>query len=242
MITYHIFSGNGSREINEDFVEVRTENESALMIVADGLGGHSNGEVASRLVASTIAESFDFSATDVKKSLREGFEKAQRLLLEEQIRGGELEGMKTTAVVLLIKDKRVNMVHIGDSRGYVFFKSGVVRRTLDHSIPQLLALSGKIKEKEIRKHPQRSGLLRVFGIPWEREEYEFEPELSIDEVKAILLCSDGFWELIDERIMKLCLVGTKSAQDWLDKMRKVVEKNGKKKNMDNYSAVAVIIR
>ena len=242
MITYQVFSGNGSREINEDFVEVRMEQEAMLVIVADGLGGHSKGEVASRLVASTIAERFDFNATDAKESLSEGFEEAQRLLLEEQTKNGELEGMKTTAVVLLIKDKRVYMAHVGDSRGYVFLKNGGIRRTVDHSIPQLLALSGKIKEKEIRKHPQRSALLRVFGIPWEREEYEFEQELSVDEVKAILLCSDGFWELIDERVMKLCLLGVKTAQDWLDKMRRVVEKNGKKKDMDNYSAVAVLIR
>lgn len=242
MITYQEFSGKGSREINEDFVKVRLEQDAILAIVADGLGGHSKGEVASCLVASTISECFDFNATNAKESLAEGIKKAQSLLMDEQMKQGEPEGMKTTAVLCLIKDKKVYMAHVGDSRGYVFLKNGRITRTTDHSIPQLLALSGKIKEKEIRKHPQRSGLLRVFGIPWEREEYEFEPELSTDEIKAILLCSDGFWELIDERIMKLCLIGAKTAHDWLDKMRKVVEINGKKKNMDNYSAVAVLIR
>ncbi len=242
MITYQVFSGIGSREINEDFVEVRTENESMLMIVADGLGGHSKGEVASRLVATTIAGRFDFSAADPKASLIEGIREAQKLLLEEQMKDGEPEGMKTTAVVLLIKDKKVHMVHVGDSRGYVFLKNGKVRRTIDHSIPQLLALSGKIKEKEIRKHPLRSGLMRVFGIPWEREEYEFEQELSIEEVKGILLCTDGFWELINGKEMRLCLLGAKTAQDWLDRTRSIVEIKGKNKNMDNYSAVAVLIR
>lgn len=242
MITYASLSCSGSREINEDYVKIRTENGNGIFVLADGLGGHSKGEVASYLVATTIAEQFDFFDINPEEALINSINRAQEILMEEQMKACEPEGMKTTAVVLLVKENEIHMAHVGDSRGYIFTQKGKIRRTMDHSIPQMLALSGDIKEKEIRNHPERSSLLRVFGIPWEREEYEFQPVIPLSEAKAILLCSDGFWELIDEKRMKSCMFRAETAQVWLDRMRGIVEKNGSGKEMDNYSAIAILKR
>lgn len=241
-MTYATVSCEGSRERNEDFVTVRAEEANLLLVVADGLGGHSKGEVASNLVATTISEEMVFEEENVEESIKKAMKTAQERLLEKQTEEQEPNGMKTTAVTAAVVKGKLYMGHVGDSRGYVFLKNGKVRRTTDHSIPQLLALSGEIKEKDIRNHPQRSSLVRVFGVPWEREEYEFQSVLDMTEVKAILLCSDGFWELIHESRMKACMIGAKSAKQWLDRMRRVVERHGKGKQMDNYSAVAVLNR
>lgn len=241
-MTYATVSCEGSREMNEDFVTVRAEGENLLLVTADGLGGHSKGEVASCLVATTISEEMDLGADNTEESLKKAMKTAQEKLLEEQIKEQEQNGMKTTAVVAAVVNGKVYMGHVGDSRGYVFLKNGKIRRTTDHSIPQLLALSGEIKEKDIRNHPQRSSLVRVFGVAWEREEYEFQSVLDMEEVKAILLCSDGFWELIHETRMKACMLGAKTAEQWLERMKRIVEKHGKGKQMDNYSAVAVLNR
>lgn len=241
-MTYATVSCEGSREMNEDFVTVRAEGENLLLVAADGLGGHSKGEVASCLVATTISEEMDFAAANTEESLKNAMKTAQERLLEKQIEEQEQNGMKTTAVAAAVVNNKIYMGHVGDSRGYVFLKNGKVRRTTDHSIPQLLALSGEIREKDIRNHPQRSSLVRVFGVGWEREEYEFQSVLDMADVKAILLCSDGFWELIHESRMKACMYGAKTAEQWLARMRKVVERHGKGTRMDNYSAVAVLNR
>ncbi len=241
-MTYATVSCEGSREMNEDFVTVRAEGENLLLVAADGLGGHSKGEVASCLVATTISEEMDFATDNTEESLKNAMKRAQDRLLEKQIEEQEQNGMKTTAVAAAVVNNKIYMGHVGDSRGYVFLKNGKVRRTTDHSIPQLLALSGEIKEKDIRNHPQRSSLVRVFGVNWEREEYEFQSVLDMADVKAILLCSDGFWELIHESRMKACMIGAKTATQWLERMRKIVERHGKGTRMDNYSAVAVLNR
>ena len=134
---------------------------------------------------------------------------------------------------------KVYIGHIGDSRGYVFYKNKVKTRTLDHSIPQMLVLAKEIKEDMIRNHPDRNMLLRVMGVEWDEIMYELMQPISLKKCQAFLLCSDGFWELIDEKEMSTQLRKSNSVEEWLDNMVKIVENNGKYKNMDNYSAIAV---
>ena len=129
--------------------------------------------------------------------------------------------------------------YVGDSRGYVFRRNKVRTRTLDHSIPQMLALSGEIKESEIRHHPDRNILLRVIGIDWEEPMYALLPRVPLSKCQAFLLCSDGFWELIEEKTMCELLKKAGSVEEWLDSMVRVVRENGAGTDMDNNSAVAV---
>ena len=99
----------------------------------------------------------------------------------------------------------------------------------------------EIQEKDIRYNEERSRLLRVLGSPWEKDAIEFEKEMDLKNIQAFLLCSDGFWELIDEEKMRETLNRAKTPQEWLEKMTKIVEKNGKGKEMDNYTAAAVFV-
>ena len=142
---------------------------------------------------------------------------------------------------LVIEGEKIRWGHIGDSRIYYFRKNRYKKRTLDHSVPQMLVLAREIKEKDIRNHPDRNKLLRVMGIEWGYSKYEISQEEKKREGLAFLLCSDGFWELIDEKQMVLTLKSSNDAEEWINKMAEIVKASGEGKNMDNYSAITLML-
>ena len=162
-------------------------------------------------------------------------------MLKTQKDRGCPDEMKTTLVVLLIDEEKILWGHIGDSRLYYFQNRKYRVRTLDHSVPQMLVLAGEITEKEIRGHADRNRLLRVMGTEWDSPKYQIAEFMETGQKMAFLLCSDGFWELIEEKTMQTMLKKSETPENWLDNMEKEVLKNGKGKEMDNYSAVAVFV-
>jgi len=236
-----LFTDKGTRTINEDYVVYKEEQDSLLLVVADGLGGHDKGEVASRHVAEYIRENFDFSA-QVDIEIGRVIRAAQESLLQLQRDEKSENAMKTTVVVLVANEKEIWLGHVGDSRGYIFKRFGKYLRTIDHSVPQMLALAGEIKEEEIRYHIERSSLLRVLGSKWEKDAVELSENIPLKKATGFLLCTDGFWELIEEKDMEKLLKKNETAKDWLDAMVNVVRVNGKGKEMDNYTACAVILQ
>ena len=160
-------------------------------------------------------------------------------MLSEQERLNSKREMKTTAVLLLLEDQHFRYAFIGDSRLYHFRKNKVIKRSIDHSVPQMLVLAGEIKEKNIRHHPDRNKLLRVMGTEWETPRYEVSDFGDVKSGDAFLLCSDGFWENIVEKDMCKLLKKTKSAEEWLTLMINKVNLNAEKTNMDNNSAIAI---
>lgn len=240
MINYKIFSDKGDREINEDFAVEAVSGESMCFVLCDGLGGHGKGEVASELVAKCIKSEFE-SCSDIDCFLPNAIEKAQNALLDEQKKTGATFEMKTTAVVLVIHNNCYAYGHIGDSRLYILNDSKISKRTVDHSVPQMLCLAGDIKEKQIRNHPDRNRLLRVMGVEWDGSKYELSDKCPLKGNESFLLCSDGFWELINEKEMQKTSKKTNNVDEWLDMMTKIVKENGVGKNMDNYTAIVVRI-
>ena len=240
MIAYATLSKVGGRQINEDAVGVRQTPDSIFCVLADGLGGHNAGEVASNLAVEKALSIFDEGRAPVD-ILTDCMNEAQNAILEEQHKCNRIDEMKTTAVMLLIKNNIAQWAHVGDSRLYRFYAGEIAERTLDHSVPQMLALQGEIEEKDIRHHEDRNRLTRAMGIEWDSPKFTLSKSLEAPESTCFLLCSDGFWELIGEKEMCRCLEKTDNPEVWLAKMEKIVLKNGKKKNMDNYSAIAVFI-
>ena len=166
----YCLTNKGGREVNEDSTAVARTPEGACCILADGLGGHGMGEVASRLVCDEAARIFrERSGGTVEEYLRTAFETAQASLMAAQEERGAQDKMKTTMVVLATDESTVQWGHIGDSRLYYFKNNRLVSRTLDHSVPQMLVASGEIREKDIRHHEDRNRLLRVMGIPWRKK-------------------------------------------------------------------------
>lgn len=237
-LTHAVFTNVGDRQVNEDSVGIFKNGENNCYILCDGLGGHGMGEIASSLVVSVFEDQFR-KTDDVVNFLGQTFVASQDILMAEQKVRNAKRKMKTTGIAVVTDDRNAYIGHIGDSRGYVFYKNKVKTRTLDHSIPQMLVLSGEIKESQIRNHPDRNTLLRVMGVEWDDIMYELMAPLPLKKCQAFLLCSDGFWELIDEKEMCDQLKVAHSVEEWLANMVRIVQINGKGKNMDNYSAIAV---
>ena len=239
-MTYHTITRPGTRTINEDSIAALEQGGNFCFIAADGLGGHGKGELASQKLVEVFSQAFALGAEDGKAFLSSTFSLAQDEIMAEQKRLSAAFEMKTTAVALTIINGKCCWGHIGDSRLYLFRKNKVKARTLDHSVPQMLTLAGEIKEKQIRCHPDRNRLLRVLGVEWDSPRYELSDETDQKDCQAFLLCTDGFWELIEEKRMCALLKKSANAQQWLEAMTAEVAANGAGQNMDNYSAVAVI--
>ena len=228
----------GSRNVNEDSIGVFENKGNNCFVVCDGLGGHGMGDVASSLVVEVFKSQF-YKTDDVGAFLGSTFCAAQDILMTEQAVRNAKRKMKTTAVSVVTDKKHVYIGHVGDSRAYVFSHNKVKKRTLDHSIPQMLVIAGDIKESEIRHHPERNTVLKVLGVEWEEPQYELMRAVPLRKCQAFLLCSDGFWELIEEEQMCSLLKNSENVSEWLDRMADIVRGNGKDNNADNFSAVAV---
>jgi serine/threonine protein phosphatase PrpC len=240
VIEFAILSKAGDRNINEDYVGNSQKDGKQLFCLADGLGGHGKGEVASELVVTHALAAF--AAGDSENLLSACFAQAQERLLAEQIKENAKNEMKTTLALLLIQEDRASWGHVGDSRVYLFRKHKVLTRTLDHSVPQMLVATGEIKEKDIRFHEDRNRLIRVMGMEWNVPRYELSAETPLQAGDALLLCSDGFWEWLDEKEMSKSLKKAPTPDAWLGEMEMAVLTNGRGKNMDNYSAIAVLVK
>ena len=242
MIIYSYFSENGGREVNEDSVSVARRAGKCCFTLCDGLGGHGSGNVASSTVTETFKKLFEESELSSEEFFKLAYKLANDKVIQLQKTNKSGIMMKTTVVSLCLSADECMWSHLGDSRLYCFEKNSVKTRTLDHSVPQMLVQSKDIKEKEIRFHPDRNKILRAIGADEETPRYKLSDSVNTKECQAFLLCSDGFWELINEKRMCQCLRKSQSPKEWLKRMRNIVLKKGQNKNMDNFSAIAIFIK
>lgn len=237
-----ILSEPGERENNEDCVAVTSGDAGICTVLCDGLGGHDAGEVASKCVCDSVTAAFEKApeGADIGELVCELLQNAQDGLMKMQIELDKQNGMKTTACCLLIQDGKTAAAYVGDSRIYQFRKNKVLLRSSDHSIPQYLVNIGEIKERDIRHHPDRNKLLRVMGSEWETPRYQ---RLKLEEPvcgDAFLLCTDGFWEWIEEKDMERFLKRASCSEEWLNTMKKFIYARGRGNRMDNLSAIAIM--
>ena len=239
-VTYSVYTDPGDRDINEDRTGICIRQDAICFVLCDGLGGHKMGGTAASLAVETFKDLFS-KCSDISGYLRDAFSAAQDIITAEQMSCHGEKKMKTTCAALVIGCGNAFIGHVGDSRVYIFGKEKMMKRTLDHSVSQMLALTGDIKEDEIRFHSERNILLRVMGDKWEHPMQELMKPVSLRKCRAFLLCSDGFWELIEEKEMCRLLDSTGTVKEWLDAMSDVVRKNGTGNSMDNNTAIAVWI-
>jgi serine/threonine protein phosphatase PrpC len=237
MITYGAISKIGDRRNNEDSVNIFTGSAGYLFTLADGLGGHGQGEVASKIAVEQAAAAFQDSGGD----LAQCFSRAQEQILAEQKRHRVINEIKTTLVCLRIVGNAASWGHVGDSRLYYFSKKKLICRSLDHSVSQALAAAGEIKEKDIRRHEDRNRLLRAMGTEWDSPKYELSQEVDLNKGDAFLLCSDGLWEWIEDKMIAKTLKKAGTPEQWLGLMEEEALRNGRGHDMDNYSAIAVFV-
>lgn len=242
MVTYSSISKPGSRPVNEDYIGGLRKANRYLFVLCDGLGGHGAGDVASSVAARAFAGAFLTQKGSAADFCAAAYAEAQAAVLAAQQAAGSRAGMRTTLVSLLIDGDRCSWSHIGDSRLYCFSADGRMERTMDHSVPQMLVMTGEIEESEIRFHPDRNRLLRALGDPDTAPRYVLAEEQTMNADTAFLLCSDGFWEYITEDAMEATLRQSATADDWLGRMLRIVETQQAGQKTDNYSAIAVMFR
>ena len=241
MIDYALISNIGSRKVNEDTVSTIERDGAYGFVVCDGLGGQGMGDTASKLVAECFKSRFESSEIN-ELFIPKAFDYAQSTLLEEKNKLNIKNQMCTTAVALAINENTAYVGHIGDSRLYFFEDGELTFKTLDHSLPQMLALQGEIKDEDISHHPDRNKLLRAFGTEWDKPMYATAKPITLNKNQAFLLCTDGIWEWITDTQLCELLKTSSRAKEWLDKIIKNVEHSSQNVERDNYSAVAVFIK
>lgn len=233
MIQIASYSDIGGRPRNEDTVRSAARGDDRLcLVVADGLGGHGGGELASSAAADAICAAWDGRADPA--ALAHWVREANRKVLSLQTRQC---AMKTTAAVLTLEPGRAVWAHVGDSRLYRFQDGKLAFQTRDHSVAQIGVMLGEITVDEIRFHEDRSRVLRALGqddeLNVETGEHPLPPGRH-----AFLLCSDGFWEYVLEEEMERTLAAAASPEDWLARMRDILSGKVPADN-DNNTAAAV---
>ena len=165
-----------------------------LLAIADGMGGHAGGEVASKVAIAAIAHlDEDTPREDLLHALREAIESANVHLREVVAQDPSLDGMGTTLTALLFADRRVGVVHIGDSRCYLLRGDELTQITHDDTFVQALVDEGRLTQEEAGSHPQRSLLLHALNGG------DLDPDLSVRETRVgdrYLLCSDGLSDVL----------------------------------------------
>jgi len=235
-----VLSNPGGRDRNEDAYGFWTGDGGCFCVVSDGAGGHGGGDVASKLAVRVILAAFQESPECAGAAIDAALTAAHRAIIAHQGTQGPLAGMRATATVLAIDTVRNTAVwgHIGDTRLYCFRGRRVVAQTKDHSVVQKMVDAGYLAQNALRASPQRSRLFAALG---HNEDFVATIERTpfpIADGDAFLLCTDGFWEYIDENAMVEALAQTRTAAEWLRVMeRDVVEHGGSEQ--DNFSALAV---
>jgi serine/threonine protein phosphatase PrpC len=238
-VDYYKYSNVGERKVNEDCVGTYQDDDFYAFALCDGLGGHSYGEQASNTAVYSMLDCCAKSGFN-DNLINECFECANNELVKKVQDNPEFNNMKTTATLMIIYGDKASWAHIGDSRIYYFSKNRFVKRTLDHSVPQMLAQAGRIREKDIRHHIDRNKLLRC--LPWDNKIYEVdENNFLLKSGDSFIMMSDGFWDWIDEKEMHKALKKGKSAKDVADILVDTAFKHGQGNNMDNLSLIIIKI-
>ncbi len=233
-----LLSEAGGRKENEDYCAYQEVEGYGCYLLADGLGGHRGGALASKTVGESIFDAFKDSPGISEEHFEKYMHQARKQLAKAEEDKGLSSSLKTTLVFILSDYLQFRWVHIGDSRLYHFNSGEIVSRTSDHSVPQLLADSGEINEDEIRNHEDRNRLTAAFESE-DKGRFTLSPNPHyLSENDAFLLCSDGFWENVMDSEMEADLLEVANPGDWLELMKSRLLQRVKPGH-DNYSALAI---
>lgn len=244
MILAEHYTDQGGREYNEDSCLLRWKDLFFCAAVADGLGGHGGGDVASKLAVEAVEAGFSgiqYPEQLTKQTLETWFAVATEHVLKGQTKKCQ---MRTTLVTLCVSDnacgKKACWAHLGDSRLYHFVDGKQAFCTFDHSVSRMAVLAGEITMDEIRFHSDRNRLIKAIGKSKDTLPEYGECVLEEGKFHAFLLCTDGFWEYVTEKEMEETLRKSASPREWIEKMRQILVGRADDAN-DNNTAAAIFI-
>lgn len=234
----YAFSSHGGRPYNEDSAGYQTEGDHGIFVVADGLGGHSFGELASAHVRDALLDGFPCQDGDPAQWLASQVSIANQGVLALQREKNAL--MKSTAVVLYIMGNRAVWAHVGDSRLYYVHEGRIKACTEDHSVAYKKYKAGEITKREIAFDEDQPRLLRAIG-----GEDHSEPVIRVYEEllspgDGFFLCTDGAWEFLDDEEIAIDLLKSSHARQWTEYLLMRMMDRIKPGN-DNLTALSVIL-
>ena len=224
------FSLIGSKhKVNQDSFYLKCEGRKCLCAVADGMGGHNAGDVASRTAIEFISS---ISKPDIKNILQSILD-ANKSILEMSTVDKSLEGMGTTVVLAAINKENGIIVHVGDSRAYGISRNHAKQITVDHSYVQELVDDGKITSSEAKIHPMKNIITMAVGVGEIIQPHIKEITLAKDDI--LLLCSDGVSGSVSEEEMINCCYENMPAEA-AEQLCRLAVKNGA---TDDVTAIVV---
>lgn len=233
---YAYRTDRGTRKKNEDSFYVPPEGARPIVIVADGMGGHIAGEVASKTAVAKVVDFVEKApgGTSSIVLLRQAASEANKAVYEYAMKDNSLLGMGTTLVMALLTPVKYTVAHIGDSRLYHFDGAHIRRVTRDHSYVQELVSSGLITEEQAKVHPQRNIITRAVGTS--RFEKADASAKSWKRGDVLLLCSDGLCGSVDDHEMEYVLRNNNDLLECCDVLTQLALDNG---SSDNITVVLV---
>jgi protein phosphatase len=219
-----------------DIGQVRERNEDSFLVdpplyaVADGMGGHRGGEVASELALETV----EALANAGKGGLAEQIREANRAVFERSMHDRTVSGMGTTLTAVTVDDDGAHLAHVGDSRAYLLRAGALRQLTEDHTLVNRMVKAGEISPEEAEVHPHRNVVTRALGT---------EPDVQVDEEDVpllegdrLLLCSDGLTNMVTTDQIQAILEANPSAQDAATRLVRAANRAG---GIDNITVIVV---
>jgi len=242
------------RQLNEDSMaslDVTAAYESktkkrVLLLVADGMGGHNAGEIASRIGSETVVNALasvlsskDENTSRYDGALRAALALANQRILEASAQTPGSEGMGTTITLAIIDGKELHTAHVGDSRCYIINSEYIWQFTKDHSYVQQLVDQGQITPEEARTHPRRNEITRVVGY---YGAVEVDTGVtSLDDSDLVLVCSDGLTTHVEDDELKQMVLSHKDPQKACDELVELANSRGGRDNISVIIAPANIV-
>jgi protein phosphatase len=194
----------GGRKNNQDRMGYSFTRDALLLVLADGMGGHIQGEMAATIALQTIGTLFQQNASPYvkkpEKFLEDSFFAAHREIHRYRAINNLPETPRTTIVACLIQHNSAFWAHCGDSRLYWMRQGQILARTRDHSRIETLIAQGKVDPSERDTHPERNKLFNCLGAP-SMPIVELSRRASLQAGDVILLCSDGLWSILPDHVL-----------------------------------------
>jgi serine/threonine protein phosphatase PrpC len=230
----------GARRTNQDRIGCWSTDETLVMAVADGLGGHLHGEVAAELAMALLGTLFAREArprlADPGAFLKRALGAGHAAILREAERRGLPDSPRTVIVACVVQGGHAYWTHVGDSRLYLVREGRIVHRTRDHTVVQQLVDEGRMREEAISSHPERNRLLQCLGgYQTPRPEPVERTRLERDDI--VVLCSDGFWGPLTQRQL-LHALASRELKDAIPELATLAEHRAGRE-CDNVSVIAM---
>lgn len=228
---YGLSDVGNKRERNEDAFHVGEH----LFVVADGMGGHKAGHVASNMATDLLAERTESISADPGSVLKESVAIANHDIFVRSTSEAKLSGMGTTVTAVFIQLGKLTVAQVGDSRAYRYRAGALTQMSTDHSLVQSMVDSGEITQAQAESHPHRFILTRALGVEPTVEIDSFEEEVSDGD--RFLLCSDGLTNVVSDETISDVL----SSESDEGAVRRLIELTKDGGAPDNVTAVVISV-